>query len=91
MNQKAIVLLSGAMDSVTALYHTAQTHEVVATVSFDYGSKHSRKELPFARWHSERLGIRLHAATLRFMGNLFTSDLLKSGGRFRTDTTSKRR
>jgi 7-cyano-7-deazaguanine synthase len=79
MKPKAIVLLSGGMDSVSALYQVAQTHEVVATLSFDYGSKHNHKELPFARLHSDRLGLRNHVVSLGFMGDLFASDLLKSG------------
>jgi 7-cyano-7-deazaguanine synthase len=80
VKEKAIVLLSGGMDSVSALYHVHRTHEVVATLSFDYGSKHNHKELPFARLHSDRLGIQNHVVSLGFMGELFASDLLKSGG-----------
>ena len=38
---KVVVLVSGGMDSVTALYHAASEHEVVAGLSFDYGSKHN--------------------------------------------------
>lgn len=80
MKPKAIVLLSGGMDSVSALYDVAQGHDVLATLSFDYGSKHNPKELPFARWHSDRLGILNHVVSLGFMGDLFKSDLLKTGG-----------
>ena len=40
---KVVVLVSGGMDSVTALYHAAQDHEIVAALSFDYGSKHNHR------------------------------------------------
>ncbi len=43
---KVVVLVSGGMDSVAALYNAAQEHEVVAGLSFDYGSKHNHCEIP---------------------------------------------
>jgi len=78
---KVVVLCSGGMDSVTALYWARRHHEVVATVSFDYGSKHNPRELPFAAEHAAALGIRHEEVSLRFMDRLFTSDLLASGGK----------
>lgn len=78
---KVCVLLSGGMDSVTALYEALGTHEVVACLSFDYGSKHNARENPFAKAHAERNGIPHHSIELDFMNRLFKSDLLKSGGR----------
>lgn len=80
MKEKAIVLLSGGMDSVSALYHVTRTHDVVSTLSFEYGAKHNHQELPFARLHSDRLGIQNHVVSLGFMEELFASDLLRSGG-----------
>ena len=77
---KVVVLVSGGMDSVTALYHAASEHEVVAGLSFDYGSKHNHKELPLAAWHCEQLGVPHQIVPLSFMDDLFESDLLKSGG-----------
>jgi 7-cyano-7-deazaguanine synthase len=77
---KVCVLLSGGMDSVTALYDARLHHQVTACLSFDYGSKHNAREIPFARLHANRLGIPHHTVTLDFMDRLFTSDLLRSGG-----------
>lgn len=77
---KVCVLLSGGMDSVTVFYEALQAHEVVACLSFDYGSKHNAKEIPFAKLHAERHGIPHHVVELDFMNKLFKSDLLKSGG-----------
>lgn len=77
---KACVLLSGGMDSVAAFYEVLATHEVTACLSFDYGSKHNAKEIPFAKLHAERQGVAHHVIPLDFMDSLFKSDLLKSGG-----------
>ncbi|MEY4483701.1 MAG: 7-cyano-7-deazaguanine synthase QueC [Verrucomicrobiota bacterium] len=77
---KTLVLLSGGMDSVTALYWAAREHEVVGTVSFDYGSKHNARELPMAQWHAEQLKVPHDVITLDFVNRLFASDLLQSGG-----------
>lgn len=77
---KVCVLLSGGMDSVTALYEVLGTHQVVATLSFDYGAKHNACEIPFAKLHSERNGIPHQIIPLDFINTLFKSDLLKSGG-----------
>ena len=77
---KVVVLCSGGMDSVTALYWARREHDVVAVVSFDYGSKHNHRELPFAVEHAERLKLRYELIPLEFVNRLFASDLLKSGG-----------
>ena len=78
---KTLVLLSGGMDSVTALYWARQHHDVVGAVSFDYGSKHNAKEIALAAWHCDHLGSLYHdIVPLPFINQLFTSDLLQSGG-----------
>jgi 7-cyano-7-deazaguanine synthase len=77
---KVVVLCSGGMDSVTALFWAQRQHDVVASLSFDYGSKHNHRELPFAAEHAARLGIRHEIVKLDFMNRLFASDLLVSGG-----------
>lgn len=77
---KVVVLLSGGMDSVTALHEALREHEVVAGLSFDYGAKHHAKELPMAAWHCSRAGIPHRIAALDFVAREFHSDLLQSGG-----------
>ncbi len=77
---KVCVLLSGGMDSVTVFYEALHTHKMAACLSFDYGSKHNAREIPFAELHSARNGIPHHTITLDFMDTLFESNLLKSGG-----------
>ncbi len=77
---KVCVLLSGGMDSVAAFYDALGTHEVAACLSFDYGSKHNAKEIPFAKLHAERNGVPHEVISLDFVNRLFKSDLLQSGG-----------
>jgi len=75
-----VVLLSGGMDSVTALYDAASRATVVVAISFDYGSKHNAREIPCAKWHAGKLAIPHITVPLGFIGEHFSSDLLQSGG-----------
>jgi 7-cyano-7-deazaguanine synthase len=68
------------MDSVAAFYEAMSQHKVVAAISFDYGAKHNHKELPFAAYHCRKFSIEHRVIPLNFVGELFKSDLLKSGG-----------
>ncbi len=77
---KVLVLVSGGMDSVSALYDSVENYDVVRGVSFDYGSKHNAREIPHARYHCDRLGVPLEVVSLDFVGRLFSSNLLKGGG-----------
>jgi 7-cyano-7-deazaguanine synthase len=80
MKKQVVVLVSGGVDSVSALYEAHQIHKVVTGISFDYGSKHNHKEIPFAAFHCERLGVPHRIVHLGFVGELFKSNLLTSGG-----------
>lgn len=75
----AVVLLSGGMDSVTALYHVVTERTVSAAISFDYGAKHNARELPEAAWHAAKLGVSHVTIPLKFMNEHFESALLQSG------------
>jgi len=77
MEKDTVIILSGGMDSVTLLYD--QQERIALAVSFDYGSKHNAREIPFARLHCERLGIRHVVIPLGFMTSYFRSSLLKGG------------
>lgn len=71
------------MDSVTALYHTikVQNAQVVGVLSFDYGSKHNPREIAYAQHHAKALSLNHQVIALPFIGALWKSDLLKTGGR----------
>lgn len=73
----SILILSGGMDSVTLLYDYQQ--QIALCISFDYGSNHNAREIPFARMHCERLGIRHVVIPLAFMSEYFKSSLLEGG------------
>lgn len=77
---KVVVLLSGGLDSVTALYEANSQYEVTHALSFHYGSKHNDRELPFAAYHADQLHIQHRVIHLDFVSELFKSDLLMSGG-----------
>lgn len=69
-----VIILSGGMDSVTLLYDYRD--RIALAVSFDYGSNHNKRELPFAALHCRRLGIEHMVIPLSFMGQYFNSSLL---------------
>ena len=77
MKKDSVIILSGGMDSVTLLYD--QQERIALAVSFDYGSKHNAKEIPFAQWHCQQLGIPHIVIPLDFMARYFRSSLLKGG------------
>ena len=63
------------MDSVTLLYDFKD--RIALGISFDYGSNHNAKEIPFARWHCEQLGVEHITIDLAFMPQYFKSSLLE--------------
>ena len=75
---RAVLVYSGGLDSTTLLYEYKDS--IALAVSFDYGSKHNKRELEFAVLNCKRLGIRHLVIPLEFMGKYFRSDLLIGGG-----------
>lgn len=73
---KVAVLLSGGLDSTTALYWAHTHHEVVCALSFDYGSNHAARELACARYQAEKLHIPYHEIDLRSISAHLQSALL---------------
>ena len=71
----SVIIVSGGMDSITLLYE--HKDEIALGISFDYGSNHNKKEIPFAKMHCERLGIEHITIPLSFMQQYFKSSLLE--------------
>ena len=73
---KTLVLLSGGVDSSTALHWAHREHTVVGALAFHYGSNHAEQELACARHQAAQLGIPLHEVDLRSISRHLTSALL---------------
>ncbi len=76
MAPRAVVLLSGGMDSATALAIALKDGSEVTALSVDYGQRH-RKELDSARKIAKHFGVRDH--------RVVTLDLTAIGGSALTD------
>ncbi len=73
---KVAVLLSGGLDSTTALHWAKHHHDVVAAFSFDYGSNHGAQELNCARRQAQALGVPYRELDLRPIFRNMASSLL---------------
>lgn len=71
----SVIIVSGGLDSITLLYDKAET--IALAISFDYGQNHSKKELPYAEYHCQKLGIPHITIPLTFMHQYFKSSLLE--------------
>src|SRR5574344_2952024 len=71
----SVIIVSGGMDSITLLYDKQDS--IALGISFDYGSNHNAKEIPFAKMNCERLGIKHITINLDFMHQYFKSSLLE--------------
>ncbi len=71
------IIVSGGMDSITMLYEFKD--RIALGISFNYGSNHNQREIPFAELHCKRLGIPHITIDLGFMPQYFKSSLLEGG------------
>ncbi len=71
---KALVVCSGGLDSVTLSYKVASEGTLSSLLSFDYGQRH-RKELDFAAYCAEKLGVKHTIIDLSQVGKQLTSAL----------------
>lgn len=74
-----VLVFSGGMDSTVLLHDLLAQGRRPVAVSFDYGSRHNHRELPMAAKTCTRLGIPHKIIPLSFIGELFSSALLKKG------------
>jgi 7-cyano-7-deazaguanine synthase len=73
-DNRALVVLSGGLDSTTLAYDLQQVGYRVSAVSFNYGQRHN-KELEFARYHAEFNGWSHEVVDISFLGTLLQSSL----------------
>jgi 7-cyano-7-deazaguanine synthase len=78
---KAVIVLSGGMDSTTALAWAKNDPrvEVAGVLHFQYGSKHNRQELMAVEKIAEHYAVKLEVVHLADVARLFKSDLLNTG------------
>ena len=75
---KGVAIVSGGMDSITMMYYLKSKGWDLDILTFDYGSKHNKKEHSMIKYH---LGKSKHIIIpLDFINKYFKSDLLQSGG-----------
>ncbi|PJZ30434.1 7-cyano-7-deazaguanine synthase QueC [Leptospira kmetyi] len=78
-NDKAVVLLSGGLDSTTCLYQALADGKQIQALSFDYGQRH-RIELSYAKKVTRKLGIPHTIQKLKpelFLGSSLTQKSIK--------------
>ena len=71
----SVIIVSGGMDSITLLYD--RRDEIALAISFDSGSNHNAREIPYAEMHCKRLGIEHITIPIDFMHKYFRSSLLE--------------
>lgn len=77
--EKTVVTFSGGIDSTTLLFWASKQFDVSA-LTFDYGSKHNKREQAAAKEITNRLKIPRIVVKLPFVNEFFKSNLLRSGG-----------
>lgn len=90
MNKKAIIVLSGGMDSSTLAYEVKEQGYDLLCVSFNYGQRHN-KELQYAAGIAEALGaehliIDLSDAGSHLTGSSLTDDIDVPDGHYSEET-----
>lgn len=71
----SVIIVSGGMDSITMLYEFK--YRIALGISFNYGSNHNAREIPYAELHCKHLGIPHITIDLGFMPRYFKSSLLE--------------
>lgn len=74
---KAVVVVSGGLDSTTLLYDAVLDYDVVHAVSFNYGQRHA-KELQYAMASCVKLGVRHDIIDLSGLTSLISNSSLTS-------------
>ncbi len=76
MSSRAIVVLSGGLDSSVALVMARATHELVLALTFDYGQRAVVREVEAARTLCVRFDIPHEVVPLPWMARITTTSLV---------------
>lgn len=75
-NEKAVVVFSGGQDSTTCLFWALKNFREVATVTFDYGQRHS-DEIECARKIADELGVSFKVLDMNLINQLSANALTR--------------
>lgn len=75
-NEKAVVVFSGGQDSTTCLFWALKNFQEVATVTFDYGQRHSA-EIECARKIAKELGVSFKVLDMNLINQLSANALTR--------------
>lgn len=75
-NEKAVVVFSGGQDSTTCLFWALKNFGEVATVTFDYGQRHS-EEIECARKIADELGVSFKVLDMNLINQLSANALTR--------------
>ncbi|MFJ7936432.1 7-cyano-7-deazaguanine synthase QueC [Sporosarcina sp. NPDC096371] len=75
-NEKAVVVFSGGQDSTTCLFWALKNFSEVATVTFDYGQRHSA-EIECAKEIAKELGVSFKVLDMNLINQLSANALTR--------------
>jgi len=77
---KAVIILSGGLDSTTLLYYMLRREHSIKAMSFNYGQRHV-KELDYAKKVCKKLGVEHEVVDIRNIGKLISNSSLMGKGK----------
>lgn len=77
--KRAVVLLSGGLDSAFNLWRAPREYDVVLAVTFDYGQRAARSEINAGRTLCEKLGVPHQIVELPWFKDFTRTSLINQG------------
>lgn len=76
IREKAIIILSGGLDSSVALYLAREKYDLILALTFDYGQRAARKEKEAAQRFAEHFNIHHQFLSLDWLKNITQTALV---------------
>ncbi len=89
IKKKAVVLLSGGLDSTVNLYEADQVFDVVQVLTLDYGQKAAIKELQTSKYFTDKLNLNWKSLDLRWLSDISDSSLTGYNSKSSDKTTNE--